>query len=285
MFNLIKMDLHRMVHSVSTWVIIILTVVLAVFTVAMTKTAQNIIEDMQYEELIQNTAPDNSSSDIGIYIETDPMWLNGDIDAGEIVGAEINSCLLALLCVIFTAVFVNAEQKNGYIKNIAGQYPNRGVLVISKLAAIALQVLLMIIIFSVVVAVSGFAFWGNSFHFGSVSGLIQMLAIQYLLHLGMCSCVLLLCVLTRSSVFGMLMGILASGGVFMTFYSLINSAVCALFPNCNFDINLFMLESNISAVGIGAGQNTMIRAVLVGCVFTLFTTAGAMIVMKKRDVR
>ena len=36
MFNLIKMDTHRLVHSTSTWITLLFTVVLAVFSVVMT---------------------------------------------------------------------------------------------------------------------------------------------------------------------------------------------------------------------------------------------------------
>lgn len=134
MLNLIKMDLYRMFRSVSTWVILIFTVGIAVFCVTMANMdVDAMAEDPQYaQESAEEIAAGNAASDtdmsnadrqIGIYAESDPAWVSGEIDAGELISTQMTSGMLTLLCVIFAAIFGSAEQKNGYIKNIAGQLP------------------------------------------------------------------------------------------------------------------------------------------------------------------
>ena len=62
---------------------------------------------------------------------------------------------------IFAAIFTNADYKNGYIKNIAGQFPRREQLVASKFIVIAFQVLVMVVVFTISIVVSGYVMWGK----------------------------------------------------------------------------------------------------------------------------
>lgn len=286
MFNLIKMDLHRLTHSVSTWIFMAFTILLAFFCVAMTNSdLQSMAANPQSMEEVQTEITSNEDRNIGIYVESNPEWVNGKIEAGNIISVEVKSGLLVLLCVIFTALFVNAEQRNGYIKNIAGQIPNRGMMVLSKLAAIAVQVLLMLVAFSATVALFGLAFWGGRFYLGSASELVKFLGTQYLLHLGSSALIMFLCILTRSSAFSMVAGLLTSCGVLVPVYSLINKIVYNIRPSWNFDISRYMLDGNISMAGINATSDVLIHAVLIGCIFAVVCTALSMLIMKKRDIR
>ena len=286
MLNLIKMDLHRMFHSPSTWIILAFSVALAVFNVIATNLdIQSIAENPQSAQLVQSEVTGNEDRTIGIVVETDPEWIHGPIEAGEVISTQLRSGILVLVCVIFTALFVNAEHRNGYIKNIAGQFPRRGMLVLSKLAAIALQVLLMLILFTAATALSGWICWGSRLYLDSFSSLLPFLGTQYLLHLGFSALILFLCVLTRSSAFSMVIGLLACCGALIPVYSLVNQAVYNIQPGWNFDISRYMLDGNISMAGIGAGGGVLLRAVLVSCAFLVIFTAAAMALMKKRDVR
>ncbi len=286
MFNLIKMDFYRMMHSVSTWVILTFTVLLAVFAVSMTDSdIQSMAENPQYIQEQQEEIDGNEDRSIGIYTTADPEWVDGKIEVGDILSTEISSGLLLLLCIIFAAIFVSAEQKNGYVKNIAGQFPNRGMLVLSKLAALAVQVLLMLVVFAAVAALTGLALWGDRFYLGSESSLLQCLGVQYLLHLGFAALILFLTILSRSSAFSMVVGLLACVGTLIPVYSLINKIVYDIRPSWNFDISKYTLDGNISMAGIGAAPEALIRAVIVGGAFVVACTILSMLVMQKRDVR
>ena len=89
MFNLIRMDVYRMFHSISTWVILIFTAGLAVFFIMMTDMdLQAIADDQQYARQMEAEYEDNTDTQLGIYSDTNPQWVSGDIDAAELAGAK-----------------------------------------------------------------------------------------------------------------------------------------------------------------------------------------------------
>lgn len=217
MFNLIKMDIHRLLHSKSTWIMICFVIGLAVFSVTMTNSDIEFMKDNP--AAVTETMEERP---VGIYVEAQPEWVNGTIEIGSVVSVEMRSQLLAILCVIFAAIFTNADYKNGYIKNIAGQFPRREQLVASKFIVIAFQVLVMVVVFTISIVVSGYVMWGSDFYLGSVTELFQYLGVQYLLHLGIAAVMMLLCILTYSTAFSMTSGILLCSGLAVPVYSLIN---------------------------------------------------------------
>lgn len=280
MFNLIKMDIHRLFYSKSTWVIFFFVAVLSVFSVTMTNTD---IHMMKEEPSATEETMDERQ--IGISVEADSEWVDGDIEIGSIISVEMRSALLAILCVIFTALFINAEQKNGYIKNIAGQFPRREKLVASKFIAIAFQIFLMMLVFIIGIIVSGFVLWGNRFYLGSSAPILRYLGSQYLLHLGFAALTMLLCMLTRSSAFSMTSGILLCSGLAVPVYAVVNEIVSDMKPGLKFDINHYVLDGNITMMTLGSASDVLVRGAVVGAAFAIVSVILSMIMIKKRDVR
>lgn len=280
MFNLIKMDIHRLFYSKSTWVIFFFVAVLSVFSVTMTNTD---IHMMKEEPSAAEETMDERQ--IGISVEADSEWVDGDIEIGSIISVEMRSALLAILCVIFTALFINAEQKNGYIKNIAGQFPRREKLVASKFIAIAFQIFLMMLVFIIGIIVSGFVLWGNRFYLGSSAQILRYLGSQYLLHLGFAALTMLLCMLTRSSAFSMTSGILLCSGLAVPVYAVVNKIVSDMKPGLKFDINHYVLDGNITMMTLGSASDVLVRGAVVGAAFAIVSVILSMIMIKKRDVR
>ena len=282
MFNLIKMDMYRLLHSVSTWVVLIIAVATAVFSVAMTNL------DIQESQKAETSAvAEDTSSDVlvGIYVTGNDEWANGKIELDGVISMEVQSGLTAMLCVIFAALFANADQKNGYIKNIAGQFPRRGKLILSKFIAIAVQIFLILFVFVAVIAISSFIFWGDRVVMESWMPLAKALGVQYLLHLGMAVLTMFLSVLTRSTAFSTTAGILICFGLTVYLYIGINKVVSNIKPSWNFDINNYVLESNMKIIGTGTASNVLLRGAVVGIVFVVIFVALAMVAMEKRDVR
>lgn len=281
MFNLIKMDLYRLIHSASTWILIAFTVLAAIFSIAMT--------DMDIQASLDNPAPavqDTSQNTlVGIYVTENPEWAAGKIELGDVVSMEVQSGLTAILCVIFAALFANADQKNGYIKNIAGQFPGRAKLVLSKSLVIAVQVFVILSVFCGTAAAFSFLFWGSKVYLASLPSLLKVFGVQYLLHSGTAALIMFFTVLTKSTAFGSTAGILICSGLTTYLYSGINQAVSAIRPEWNFDISNYMLESSIRLTGIDSVSDVMVRGTAVGAVFITLSIALAVITMKKRDIR
>lgn len=280
MFNLIKMDIHRLLHSKSTWIMICFVIGLAVFSVTMTNSDIEFMKDDP--AAVTETMEERP---VGIYVEAQPEWVNGTIEIGSVVSVEMRSQLLAILCVIFAAIFTNADYKNGYIKNIAGQFPRREQLVASKFIVIAFQVLVMVIVFTISIVVSGYVMWGSDFYLGSVTELFQYLGVQYLLHLGIAAVMMLLCILTYSTAFSMTSGILLCSGLAVPIYSLISKAINGLKTGLEFDINKYILDGNITMLLYDSTSEVMVRGVAVGVAFAIVFLFISTIIVKKRDIR
>lgn len=280
MFNLIKMDIHRLLHSKSTWIMICFVIGLAVFSVTMTNSDIEFMKDDP--AAVTETMEERP---VGIYVEAQPEWVNGTIEIGSVVSVEMRSQLLVILCVIFAAIFTNADYKNGYIKNIAGQFPRREQLVASKFIVIAFQVLVMVVVFTISIVVSGYVMWGSDFYLGSVTELFQYLGVQYLLHLGIAAVMMLLCILTYSTAFSMTSGILLCSGLAVPIYSLINKAINGLKTGLEFDINKYILDGNITMLLYDSTSEVMVRGVAVGVAFAIVSLLISTIIVKKRDIR
>lgn len=307
MINLIKMDLYRMVHSISTWVMLLVTVGIALFCVAMVNIdLEDMAENPQYseetsqmgivsfqievktqdaQEETEETENSEEEQQIGLYADSDPGWIEGQILAGDLISTQLESGILTLLCVIFAAIFFNGDQRNGFLKNIAGQYPNRGILVISKMTAAAVQILLMEIVFAMATGVTAEIIWGEQFVLGFLPQMLPFLGVQYLLNLGAAGLILLLCTLTRSAAFGMTAGILMIMGILLPVYSVIERAFAALLPSLRLNISQYVLEGNIGVAGMEASSDILTRASMVGAVCLVLSVLLAMVIMKKRDIR
>lgn len=281
MFNLIKMDMYRLFRSTSTWITLLFVVILAVFSVVMTNIDIKMAEDDPSSLITETT----EEAQLGIYVETNPEWVKGNIEVGDIISTEIGSGLLAILSAVFAAIFANAEQKNGYIKNIAGQFPRRGSLIISKFVAIAIQIFLMMIVFTVVTVITCFILWGDRFYLDSFTPILKFLGTQYLLHLGFAALIMFFSILTRSTAFSMTAGILVCAGFAVPIYSIINKLVTDIKPNLNFNIGDYMIDRNISQISLAATSDIMIRGIFVGIIFAAVSVLLAMFTIQKRDVR
>ena len=112
MINLIRMDLRRLVHSVSFWIMIAVTVALAVFSTGMTKYDLDLVA--KEGGLASRVEKDVQA--FGIIVETNYKWLDGDIGFDELVTVDLASNLVLLLLVIFIPIFANGEQKTDLSK-------------------------------------------------------------------------------------------------------------------------------------------------------------------------
>lgn len=289
MFNLIKMYLYQLTHAMSTWIMIFCVIALAVFSTVMTNQDLKLIQQENlsgYETM--DTAEENDDTtydyEIGIMVNSDAAWIH-HIPAGDLVASQISSGLLLLLVSIFTAIFFHGEQKNGFLKNIAGQFHARGNLILSKVVVVAIQILLMLVIFTISILITGLILWGDRIHFEQMSNFISYLGLQFLLHLGFSLVILLLCTLTRTSVVGIVVGIILTSGIATPLLSLINQAAFKINHHTTFNIYRYLPDSNIKSLFIQNISDMAFRCIMVSIVFIVISTALSMILMRKRDIK
>lgn len=293
MFNLIKMNMYHLKHAVSTYVLLLFVIILGVFSVTMTNEDVEMMKDdpqmmlgleITNHENVQNDEVESDTRMPGIYVEPESDWAKGKIEIGSVISSEMKSGLLAILCVIFAAIYTNADQKNGYIKNVAGLFPNRGSLILSKSLVIGVQILLMMVVFCISIVLTGYILWGKEFYMGSFETLLKYLGVQYFIHLGVAITIMFLAILTKSSAFSMTAGILAHAGLFVPVYGIVNKAINQMGNISHFDLNRYMLDGNITMIGLQGQNDILLRGTFTGIGFVLVSTILAMFFMKKRDI-
>ncbi len=295
MFNLIKMDLYRMVQSVSFKVMLVVVAAIAFFTIGMTSYDVKNMQEQQEEVLSQPVVQEENvqaseaedgpklTFEFGFTMDADYGW-GTKVPFSDLMNENFKSRILLLLCVIFVPLFVNAEYKNGYIKNIAGQLSNRGTLVISKLVAVALQVLILFIGYIFWSLIAGKIFFGSTMVFGNTGKLLGCTALHYVLCLAISYVVLMMTLLAKSSALPLTFGILCSTGFLGLLYSGINIAIASITGKEGFDIGLYTPEMNVVQISFDMTTDTVTRVVLVGLVYAAVAAGIAITVMKKRDV-
>lgn len=296
MLNLIRMNLYSLVRSMSFWVMIFVTALIAVFCVVMTnsdleymseqqsKIEQNAIQGMVIGFGQSIEEEDDDEIITGITVDTNEEWIDGNIEIGSFLVMMFSSGMLALVAAVFMAIYTNAEQKTGFIKNIAGQIPRRGLLSLAKLAGIAVDLLIIFAVFIIAAVICGKIIWGDKLVLGDWGDIIKVSAIQYLLHLAFCTIVQMLCTVARGAGIGMTIGIFYCSGMTDLVYMGINYVIGKLGAE-DFDIGKYDLMNYMSSAAVGADSDTLIKCVIAGAVYLAVCTAVSIIIMQKRDIK
>ncbi len=212
-------------------------------------------------------------------------WVYNDIDFWELLSDPVSGGMPLLLLAIFVAILANAEQKNGFVKNIAGQLPHRGMLVGSKLMMMILSVLGNLGLFSLATLISGKLFWGDKLVFGDSGTVLKIFAVWFLLYLAFAGIVYVFCVLSRGAALGMTIGILLCTGFGTMFYGGLSLLVQKCLGWEKFNLSKITIENTLAQITVFAESKDVTHAICVGAVYLVVTIGGAVLLMQKRDVR
>ena len=249
MTNMIKMDLYRFFRSTSTWISLFAAIILAFLMAALVHTTIN-----------TTAAPVRISN------------------AGELLAVQINSGVPMALCAVSVIIFVSAKYKNGFIKSIADQLPRRELLIIPEIIVTFAACALYFFAYSICTIAVGKLFWGNTFITFSLFAIMKLLVVQFILHQSFCCLLLLIYMLTNSTAFTMAAGLLIAFKILTIFYTLVERFT-------RFNIELYMLDSNIFQIGMESTERAYTRATIVGLVFLLAEIILLCIVMHQKDIR
>lgn len=284
MLNLIKMELYRLFHSTSAWILFFFTIVAVVFTVVMTKIDVSRVEPGIKKETEQTEEPEVDFA-FGIFAETKEEWADGEVRFSELLGSELSSGIFLILVTIFVSVFVHAEQKNGYLKNIAGQLPGRWLLALSKLAAVLVWGVCMFSLLTVAMAAAGRVCFGTAFVLDSARKLFMVLGGQFLLHMAFAALLLFLCTLSGSAALSITVGLLIACKVTAMLYSLTDRMMKSVFGRETFDSGRYAIEMNITKYLYATGREEFVPMLLSAGVILAVAVCFTAVVLQKRDVK
>lgn len=284
MLNLIKMELYRLFHSTSTWILFFFTIVAVVFTVVMTKADVSGMEPGTRKET-EKTEEQEPDFAFGIFSETKEEWADGEVRFSELLGSELASGIFLILVTIFVSFFVHAEQKNGYLKNIAGQLSGRWLLALSKLVAVLVWGACMFSLLAVTMAAAGRVCFGKAFVLDSAGKLFTVLGGQYLLHMAFAALLLFLCTLSGSAALSITAGLLIACKVTALLYSLADRMMKSVFGIKTFDSGRYAIEMNITKYMYATEWKEIVPMLLSAGVILAVTVCLTAVVLQKRDVK
>ena len=185
MLNVIRMDLYKMFHMRSFWVILIIMIGSVYFSTTLNQMIgtidtgeiteeTSVQEDMRLEEnqgmelsaqkedsekgIVDGfidgwstSETEEEPSDIALSPDVSVEYSGADSEESKVdlfMFDDIQSLFAALFMVIFTVLFTFSDLKNGYIKNIGGQVARRSILIESKMVVLFIYTLLYLLIFT-----------------------------------------------------------------------------------------------------------------------------------------
>lgn len=283
MLNVIRMDLYRMFKCKYTYIVLIAAMFMMLASVFMVK--QDVTYYQQNPSEMETLRLRESEVKWGIYIgRISPGWCtDSEIPLPELVSANIQSHIFLMFLVVFIVLFAGNEYRTGFIKNIANQVRHRWELVIGKLLSTAVFVAIMLFMAVMAVMLGSRIFFGYV-HMQDFGQFAALFCVQFLLHIGYGSVILLFVYLFQNTVASLITGILVAAGILQIVDTVLVSAVPRLAEIENFSIMNFMTSGNVTLVSMTSGSNMYLRATAIAVVVLMAAGSLSSIIMEKRDI-
>lgn len=333
MLNMIKMDVYRMFHTKSLYVIWIILLASSLFTSFLAKIdydavnkeweeqqEQAVQTDVSKEENVQagqtgieeitgqeNLAANKEQS--GDMVSTEELSAqkeNGNIGEKEndninlgmtvtmptepgkpvtvfdVFFSNAQGRFYALFLIIFAVMFSTADIKSGYIKNIGGQVPRRGVLVVSKAVALALfTVITLAGIFLFQAAANMVVF--KSVVWGDWKVIIPYFLTQLVLNYAFVLICVAMAVIIKNNAVSMTLSVCLTMNMMSIIYDLISYAIYKIGIH-NFDIYKYTITGKMTMLPMNVSTNDVVSSMCVAAAFIVIMLTLSSYIFQKRDI-
>lgn len=296
MFNAIRMDVYRLFKTKSTYIILVIMLAMSVMgtglmsvmtemTVAerqqvqteqMSDNADYAGEDDQFNE---DTEGAQSQLSVSVY-EIDPD--ENDNSVLSFAMSDISGLQAGLFIIIFTVLFSMADINSGFIKSIGGQVKGRGVLIVSKMAAIAIFTAIVIIADFLTELIAVNIFFDDAV-VGSASEIVRLLSSQFVLNFALAILMMAIAIIIKNNVVSMIIGVCMCSGIFELIFMGINYLMDKI-GFSDFDINNILITGKIQNVTIGADAADIGYALLTAAIYIAVSVLAVYNVFKHRDI-
>ena len=196
----------------------------------------------------------------------------------------LSNQMLLIIWAIMVSVYIAAEYKSGFVKSIAGQISNRSYLAISKFLLAVVYTIAMFVISFIFVSLAALLFGRGNVIFGFTPQMILLWSIQLILHIGFSCIFILVTTLTRSSSFGIALGIFTGCGLTNLIYTGIDWIVNKIGIVEGFSLGSYMIETNVQYMLPGIPMDYIYKAAIVGIAFILIMMFVSMKTLNERDI-
>lgn len=289
------MNCYRMSKTRSLYIILFCIGIFCLFSCYMERSDYLVIQseerittqtsDSEQEGLVagititDNTNEEPAEGTFGISVQTPEKTEDRTPSFLEFYLANLASGILLLFLVIGTTLYVQGESKSGFIKNIAGQTRHKSYIYLSKIAAVAIFTAISMLFFGLIQYIGLKLFLPYSIPFGKeqFSSCWKLLIAIYLLYTALLCATSLLVTLFRSATAGMVMGILACFGLFLSFAPYAEKLL-------HVKIQKYMIIANLQQMLIGASGKHIQSAIWAGGIFLIVYLLLGTIYFTKKDV-
>lgn len=296
MFNAIRMDVYRLFKTKSTYIILVIMIALSVMGTGlmsvMTEMTEAKGQQVQTEQMSDNA--DYAGDDDQLYEDTEGAQSQVSVGVSEIDPDENDNSVLSfamsdisglqagLFIIIFTVLFSMADINSGFIKSIGGQVKGRGVLIVSKMVAIAIFTAIVIIADFLTQLIAVNIFFDDA-AVGSASEIVRLLSSQFVLNFALAVLMMAIAMIIKNNVVSMIIGVCMCSGIFELIFMGINYLMDKIGFN-DFDINNILITGKIQNVTIGADASDIGYALLAAAIYIAVSVFAVYNVFKHRDI-
>ncbi len=288
MLNLIRSNLFRMVHTKSVIVVFALLMLMSFISGSLAADESwQMIEQIEESnraaggEIYNETKEEHG--DFGIYSDI-PLNSDGTLkDYVYIYSSDLSSGIVVLFILIGAVLFFRSDEKNGFIKNIAGQTKHKYNILLSKLAVTGFYTFVCMFCYMVIgyIAFATGVILDGSISFGIeyLPEAIKVFALQYLLYMAFISGLLLVTEFTKSTSAGITIGLLETMGFGKLFVTITQKVF-----NTDFDISKYYISTNILKVNMDAQADVLKFALGIGIVYFILYNVLNVLWFSKKDI-
>ena len=278
MFNAVRMDIYRLIHTKSAYVILVIAMALAIAMSGMTA----LVRSMATESIVETTDDVTMVSE-SVGLEMDESDMSDEVPTiADMVESDIAGLDLALLLAIFTVLFSTADLNSGYIKSVGGQVKCRGVLLLSKMIALSVFTFVAMALDVIVQCIATPLFLHGA-EFGDAADLFKMLGSQYVVTLLFVYFVMAMAIIIKNNVISMIIAVCMCTGIFSLIFSGINILIEKIGVK-NFDINDYLIVNQISELDLSSSAKTVGGAFAIAAVWAVVSLIAVYGVFKRRDI-
>ncbi len=296
MFNAIRMDVYRLFKTKSTYIILVIMIAMSVMGTGlmsvMTEMTGAESQQVQTEQMSDNA--DYAGEDDQFNEDTEGAQSQLSVSVSEIDPDENDNSVLSfamsdisglqagLFIIIFTVLFSMADINSGFIKSIGGQVKGRGVLIVSKIAAIAIFTAIVIIADFLTELIAVNIFFDDAV-VGSTSEIVRLLSSQFVLNFALAVLMMAIAIIIKNNVVSMIIGVCMCTGIFELIFMGINYLMDKI-GFSDFDINNILITGKIQNVTIGADAADIGYALLTAAIYIAVSVLAVYNVFKHRDI-
>lgn len=296
MFNAIRMDVYRLFKTKSTYIILVIMIALSVMGTGlmsvMTEMTEAEGQQVQTEQMSDNAGyagdddqlyedTEGAQSQVSVSVsESDPD--ENDNSVLSFAMSDISGLQAGLFIIIFTVLFSMADINSGFIKSIGGQVKGRGVLIVSKMVAIAIFTAIVIIADFLTQLIAVNIFFDDA-AVGSASEIVRLLSSQFVLNFALAVLMMAIAIIIKNNVVSMIIGVCMCTGIFELIFMGINYLMDKIGFN-DFDINNILITGKIQNVTIGADASDIGYALLAAAIYIAVSVLAVYNVFKHRDI-